>query len=93
MSTSISTPLDPVEEEILRNNCWVQDVGGRYKERVCEVGCVDHQNDCVDHYIQETQASSSNKKVDLKEIVELRQQIQHMNARFQSFKDFMMQYL
>ena len=59
----------------------------------CGVGRVDRQDDCVDHYLQETQASSSNKKVDSKEIVELRQQIQDMNSRFQSFQDFMIQYL
>ena len=93
MYTSISTPLDLAEEERLRNCCWLEVVGGRYKGRVYGVRRVDLQNDSVDRYLQETQASSSNKKVDLEEIVELRQQIQHMNTRFQSFQDLMMQYL
>jgi len=51
------------------------------------------QDDCVGRYLQETQPSSSNKKADSEEIVELRQHIQRMDARFQSFQDFMMQYL
>jgi len=63
------------------------------------VGHVDCEDNCVDHYLQQTKASSS-KKVDPEEIVELRQrlstseeQIRHMNFRFQSFLDLMIQYL
>jgi len=63
------------------------------------VGRVDRQDDFVDRYLQETQTSSC-KKVDSEEIVELRQglstseeQIRHMNSWFQSFQDFMIQYL
>jgi len=63
------------------------------------VGCVDHQDDCVDCYLQQTQAYSS-KKVDFEEIVELRQRLstsekhtRHMNSRFQSFQELMIQYL
>ena len=77
----------------MRSHCWLETVGGRYKGRVYGVGRVDRQDNCVGRYLQETQPSSSNKKVDSKEIVELRQHIQHMDARFQSFQDFMMQYL
>ena len=71
MYTSISTPLDLAEEERLRNCCWLEVVGGRYKGGVYGVGHVDRQDDCIDRYLQQTQASSS-KKVDSKEIVELR---------------------
>ena len=63
------------------------------------VGRVDRQNGCIDRYLQQTQASSS-KEVDSEEIVELRhrlstseEHIQHMNSRFQSFHDLMIQYL
>jgi len=99
MRTSISTPLDFTEEERLRNNCWLEAAGGRYKGRMYEVGRVDRQDHCVDHYLQQTQ-TSFNKKVDSEEIVELRQQlstneeqIRHMNSQFQSFHDLMIQYL
>jgi len=92
-STSISTPLDPVEEEKLRRRCWLETVGGRYKGRVYGVGRVDRQDDCVGRYLQETQPSSSNKKANSEEIVELRKHIKRMDARFQNFQNFMMQYL
>ena len=88
-STSISTPLDPYEEERLRSRCWLETVGERYKGRVYGVGRVDC-HDCVSRYLQETQPSSSNKKADSEEIIELRQHIERMDARFQNF---MMQYL
>jgi len=35
------------------------------------VGCIDRQDNYVDHYLQETQASSSFKKVDSEEVVEV----------------------
>jgi len=95
-STSISTPLDPVEEEKLRNRCWSESVGGRYKGRVYGVERVDCQDDCVSRYLQETQPSFSNKKADSEEIVELKQHIERMDAKFQNlqnFQNFMMQYL
>ncbi|XP_068471197.1 uncharacterized protein [Phaseolus vulgaris] len=92
-STSISTSLDPAEEERLRSRCWLETVGGRYKGRVYGIGRVDRQDDCVGRYIQETQSSSSNNKANSEEIVELRQHIERMDARFQNFQNFMMQYL
>jgi len=92
-STSISTPLDPPEEKRLRRRCWLKTVGGRYKGQVYGVGRVDCQDDCVSRNLQETQPSSSNKKADSEEIVELRQHIERMAARFQNFQNFMMQYL
>ena len=85
-STSISTPLDPAEKERLRSRCWLETVGGRYKGRVYGVGRVDRQDDCVGCYLQETQPSSSNKKVNSEEIVELRLHIERMDARFQNFQ-------
>ncbi|XP_068486287.1 uncharacterized protein [Phaseolus vulgaris] len=93
---SQSTSIDPVEEEKLRSRCWLESVGGRYKGQVYGVGRVDCQDDCVSCYLQETQPSSSNKKVDSEEIVELKQHIERMDAKFQNlqnFQNFMMQYL
>ena len=56
------------------------------------VGHVDRQDDCVDHYLQQTIASSS-QQVDLEEIIERRkrittnkEEIQHMNSQFESFQ-------
>ena len=95
-STSISTSLDPAEEERLRSRCWLETVGGRYKGRVYGIGRVDRQDDCVGRYIQETQSSSSNNKANSEEIVELKQHIERMDAKFQNlqnFQNFMMQYL
>ena len=92
-STSISTPLDPAEEEKLRSRCWLETVGRRYKGRVYGVRRVDRPDDCVGRYLQETQPSSSNKKTNSEEIVELRQHIERMDARFQNFQNFTMQYL
>lgn len=61
MCTSIFTPLDPAEEERLRNNCWLEVAGGRYKGRVYKVEHFGCQDDYVDRYLQQTQASSSKK--------------------------------
>ncbi|XP_068477332.1 uncharacterized protein [Phaseolus vulgaris] len=87
------THVNPVQEEKLRSRCWLESVGGRYKGRVYGVGRVDCQDDCVSRYLQETQPSSSNKKTDSEEIVELKQHIERMGAKFQNFQNFMMQYL
>ncbi|XP_022633864.1 uncharacterized protein LOC106755087 [Vigna radiata var. radiata] len=35
-----SAPLDPVDEERLRNQCWFEVAGGRYKGRVYGIGNV-----------------------------------------------------
>jgi len=72
MQTLIYTPLDPAQEERLRNSCWLEVAYGRYKGRVYRVGRVDLQDDCVDHYLQQTQTYFS-KEVDSKEIVEHKQ--------------------
>jgi len=89
----MSTPLDPAEEERLRSRCLLETIGGKYKGRVYGVGRVDRQDVCVGRYLQETQTSSSNKKAYSEEIFQLRQHIERMDARFQNFQDFMMQYL
>ncbi|CAJ1968927.1 unnamed protein product [Sphenostylis stenocarpa] len=47
------TPLDPVEEKRLRNRCWLEVAGGRYKGRVYGVGHVDSSDYCVESYLQE----------------------------------------
>jgi len=43
--------MDPAEEERLRNRCWLEAAGGRYKGQVYRVGHVDSNDDCVDSYI------------------------------------------
>ena len=40
----IYTSLNPVKEERLRNNCWLQAVSGRYKGRVYEFGRINCQD-------------------------------------------------
>ncbi|XP_014511548.1 uncharacterized protein LOC106770247 [Vigna radiata var. radiata] len=54
VGASASSPLDPAEEERLRNQCWLDAAGGRYKGRVYGIGNVSSQNDCVDSYIRQT---------------------------------------
>ncbi|KOM50027.1 hypothetical protein LR48_Vigan08g085400 [Vigna angularis] len=56
VGVSASSPLDPAEEERLRNRCWLEAAGGKYKGRVYGIGNVTSQDDCVDSYIQQTQA-------------------------------------
>jgi len=73
LSVSHNAPtLDHVEEERLRNKCWLEAASGRYKGRVYGVGQVDSQDDCVQSYLKQTQACSS-QQVPLEEINELRQ--------------------
>ncbi|XP_014506396.1 uncharacterized protein LOC106766156 [Vigna radiata var. radiata] len=38
IGASASSPLDPADEERLRNRCWLEDVGGKYKGRVYGIG-------------------------------------------------------
>jgi len=52
-------PLDLFEEERLRNMCWLEAIGGRYKGRVYGVGQVDSRDDLVQSYLKQTQACSS----------------------------------
>jgi len=70
VGVSQCTPLDPVEEERLRNKCWLEVAGGRYKGRVYGVGHVDSRDDRVQSYLKQTQACSS-QQVPSKEINEL----------------------
>ncbi|KOM55885.1 hypothetical protein LR48_Vigan10g177700 [Vigna angularis] len=51
VGASTCAPLDPVDEERLRNQCWLDFAGGRYKGRVYGIGNVSAQDDCVDSYI------------------------------------------
>ncbi|QCD97297.1 hypothetical protein DEO72_LG6g2007 [Vigna unguiculata] len=90
VGVSQSTPMDPAEEERLRNKCWLEAAGGRYKGRVYGVGHVDSNDDCVDSYIQQTQASSS-QQVNPEQIIQLQTQlatseerIRQMSSQFQT---------
>ncbi|KOM48043.1 hypothetical protein LR48_Vigan07g174700 [Vigna angularis] len=38
VGASACSPLDPTEEERLRNRCWLEAVGGKYKGRVYGIG-------------------------------------------------------
>ncbi|BAT90159.1 hypothetical protein VIGAN_06134600 [Vigna angularis var. angularis] len=67
---SETSPLDPIEQEKLRNKCWLQAVGGRYKGQVYGIGHVDSQDECVDSYMQQTESSSS-QQVNVEEFNEL----------------------
>ncbi|KOM58257.1 hypothetical protein LR48_Vigan11g129100 [Vigna angularis] len=59
VGASTCAPLDPADEERMRNQCWLDVAGGRYKGRVYGIENVSAQDVCVDSYIQQTQASSS----------------------------------
>ncbi|KOM47980.1 hypothetical protein LR48_Vigan07g168400 [Vigna angularis] len=72
IGASACSPLDHTEEERLRNRCWLEVVGGKYKGRVYDIGNVSSQDDCVDSYIQQTQASSSTQQQNSEEIVNLK---------------------
>ncbi|KOM58145.1 hypothetical protein LR48_Vigan11g117900 [Vigna angularis] len=88
VGVSASSPLDPAEEERLRNRCWLEAAGGRYKGRVYDIGNVSSQDDCVDSYIQQTQASSSGQQQNLEEIVNLKSQLQQYGQQLQKFEGF-----
>ncbi|XP_052728032.1 uncharacterized protein LOC108321026 [Vigna angularis] len=88
VGVSASSPLDPAEEERLRNRCWLEAIGGRYKGRVYGIGNVSSQDDCVDSYIQQTQASSSAQQQNLEEIVNLKSQLQQYGQQLQKFEGF-----
>ncbi|KOM34242.1 hypothetical protein LR48_Vigan02g039200 [Vigna angularis] len=74
--------LDPAEEERLRNRCWLEAAGGKYKERVSS------QDDCVDSYIQQTHASSSTQQQNSEEIHNLKSQLQQYGQQLQKFEGF-----
>ncbi|KOM43264.1 hypothetical protein LR48_Vigan05g086800 [Vigna angularis] len=89
----------PADEERLRNQCWLDVAGGRYKERVYDIGNVSAQDDCVDSYIQQTHASSSQQPI-VEDIFNLHtrvstydDQLRQMNSQLQGFIDVIMQYL
>ncbi|KOM55328.1 hypothetical protein LR48_Vigan10g122000 [Vigna angularis] len=82
------SPLDPAEEERLRNRCWLEAIGGKYKGRVYDIGNVSSQDDCVDSYIQQTQASSSTQQQNSEEIVNLKSQLQQYGQQLEKFQGF-----
>ncbi|XP_022641820.1 uncharacterized protein LOC106773017 [Vigna radiata var. radiata] len=96
---STSSPLDPAEEERLRNRCRLEAASGRYKGRVYDIGNVNIQDDCVNSYIRQTQASpiqQSNAEVlhNLKmQIASQEQQLRHMTSRWQGFIGAIIQFL
>ncbi|XP_052731962.1 uncharacterized protein LOC128196132 [Vigna angularis] len=99
VGASTCAPLDPADEERLRNQCWLDVAGGRYKGRVYGIGNVSAQDDCVDSYIQQTQASSSQQPI-AEDILNLHtrvsthdDQLRQMNSQLQGFIGVMMQYL
>ncbi|KOM48056.1 hypothetical protein LR48_Vigan07g176000 [Vigna angularis] len=76
VGVSTSSPLDPAKEERLRNQCWLEATGGKYKGRVYGIGNITSQDDCVDSYIQQTHASSTAQQQNSEEIVNLKSQLQ-----------------
>ncbi|KOM29072.1 hypothetical protein LR48_Vigan632s000700 [Vigna angularis] len=48
VGASACSPLDTTEEERLRNRCWLEAAGGKYKGRVYDMGNISSQDDCVD---------------------------------------------
>ncbi|XP_052723840.1 uncharacterized protein LOC108321902 [Vigna angularis] len=99
VGASACSPLDPADEERLRNQCWLDVAGGRYKGRVYGIGNVSAQDDCVDSYIQQTHASSSQQPM-ADDISNLHtrvsthdDQLRQMNSQLQGFIGIIMQYL
>ncbi|XP_047164638.1 uncharacterized protein LOC124834076 [Vigna umbellata] len=88
LGASTCSPLDLVKEERLRNRCWLEAVGGKYKGRVYDIGNVSSQDDCVDSYIQQTQASSSTQQQNSEEIVNLKSQLQQYGQQLEKFQGF-----
>ncbi|XP_052735856.1 uncharacterized protein LOC108336651 [Vigna angularis] len=88
VGVSTSSPLDPAEEEILRNRCWLEAAGGKYKGRVYGIGNVTSQDDCVDSYIQQTQASSIAQPQNSEEILNLKSQLQQYGQQLQNLEGF-----
>ncbi|KOM25009.1 hypothetical protein LR48_Vigan45s001100 [Vigna angularis] len=89
VGASACSPLDPAEEERLRNRCWLEAVGGKYKGRVYDIGNVSSQDDCVDSYIQHTQASSSTQQQNSEEIVNLKSQLEQYGQQLEKFQGFL----
>ncbi|KOM54783.1 hypothetical protein LR48_Vigan10g067500 [Vigna angularis] len=85
---STTSPLDPAEEERLRNQCWLEAAVGKYKGRVYGIGNFTSQDDCVDSYIQQTQASSTAQPKNSEEIVNLKSQLQQYGQQLQKFEGF-----
>ncbi|KOM27451.1 hypothetical protein LR48_Vigan406s026100 [Vigna angularis] len=87
VGASACSPLDPTEEERLRNRCWLEAAGGKYKGRVYGIGNVNYQDDYVDSYIQQTQTSSTQQQ-NVEEIVNLKSQLQEYGQQLQKFEGF-----
>ncbi|XP_017434573.1 uncharacterized protein LOC108341397 [Vigna angularis] len=88
VDVSASSPLDPTEEERIKNRCWLEAAGGKYKGRVYGIGNVTSQDDCVDSYIQQTQASSTAQQQNSQEIVNLKSQLQQYGQQLEKFEGF-----
>ncbi|KOM28593.1 hypothetical protein LR48_Vigan553s002200 [Vigna angularis] len=88
VGVSTSSPLDPAEEERLRNRCWLEAACGKYKGRVYGIGNVTSQDDCVDSYIQQTQASSTAQPQNSEEILNLKSQLQKYGQQLQNLEGF-----
>ncbi|BAU01575.1 hypothetical protein VIGAN_11083700, partial [Vigna angularis var. angularis] len=74
--------------ERLRNRCWLEAAGGKYKGRVYGIGNVTSQDDCVDSYIQQTQASSTAQPQNSEEILNLKSQLQQYGQQLQNLEGF-----
>ncbi|BAT92978.1 hypothetical protein VIGAN_07185600, partial [Vigna angularis var. angularis] len=59
-----------------------------YKGCVYGIGNVTSQDDCVDSYIQQTQASSTAQPQNSEEIVNLKSQLQQYGQQLQKFEGF-----
>ncbi|KOM28588.1 hypothetical protein LR48_Vigan553s001700 [Vigna angularis] len=88
VGASACSPLDPTEEETLRNRCWLETAGGKYKGHVYGIGNVNSQDDYVDSYIRQTQASSFTQQQNAEEIVNLKSQLQEYGQQLQKFEGF-----
>ncbi|KOM47479.1 hypothetical protein LR48_Vigan07g118300 [Vigna angularis] len=62
--------------------------GGKYKGRVYGIGNVTSQDDCVDSYIQQTQASSTAQPQNSEEILNLKSQLQQYGQQLQNLEGF-----
>ncbi|CAJ1932594.1 unnamed protein product [Sphenostylis stenocarpa] len=60
--------------------------GGRYKGRVYGVGHVDSSDDCVESYLQQTEACSS-QKADSQKISQLTQRLESSEQRLESSEE------
>jgi len=66
--------IDLVEEERLKNRCWLEAVSGRYKGQVYGIRQVERHDESIQSFMQQTQTCSS-KQVESEEIDRLRQRL------------------